>query len=88
MRERLKMGIYPKTFAIEPLRPRLFFFIMELDDTDGKYKMKVRTFEQVPLDPAGKKLKDLGNEPSHQKQNVLGYGPLIVKTKKLDKASS
>ena len=52
-------------------------------------KMKVRTFEQVPFDPAGKKLKDLENEPSQSKVEIdLDMGSLIVKTKKLDKASS
>ena len=33
-------------------------------------KMKVRTFEQVPFDPAGKKLKDLENEPSQSKVEI------------------
>ena len=52
-------------------------------------KMKVRTFEQVPFDPGGKKLKDLENEPSQSKVEIdLDMGSLIIKTKKLDKASS
>ena len=52
-------------------------------------KMKVRTFEQVPFDPAGKKVKDLENEPSQSKVEIdLDTGSLIVKTKKLDKTSS
>ena len=33
-------------------------------------KMKVRTFEQVPFDPAGKKVKDLENEPSQSKVEI------------------
>ncbi|MDG1326593.1 MAG: FecR domain-containing protein [Opitutales bacterium] len=52
-------------------------------------KMKVRTFEQVPFDPGGKKLKDLENEPSQSAVEIdLDMGSLIIKTKKLDKASS
>lgn len=52
-------------------------------------KMKVRTFEQVPFDPGDKKLKDLENEPSQSKVEIdLDMGSLIIKTKKLNKASS
>ena len=33
-------------------------------------KMKVRTFEQQPFDPAGKKIKDLTGEPSQSKVEI------------------
>jgi hypothetical protein len=52
-------------------------------------RMKVRTFEQVPFDPAGRAVKDLEKEPSQSKVEIdLDMGSLIIKTKKLNKASS
>ena len=52
-------------------------------------KMKVRTFEQQPFDPAGKKIKDLTGEPSQSKVEIdLDMGSLVVKTKKLNRLSS
>ena len=52
-------------------------------------KMKVRTFEQEPFDPAGKKIKDLTGEPSQSKVEIdLDMGSLVVKTKKLNRLSS
>ena len=54
-----------------------------------KTKMRVKTFEQEPFDPKGKKLKDLEEEPSVSKVELeLDIGSLIVSTKKLDKQSS
>ena len=54
-----------------------------------KTKMRVKTFEQEPFDPKGKKLKDLEKEPSVSKVELeLDIGSLIVSTKKLDKQSS
>jgi len=53
-----------------------------------KTKMRVKTFDQEPFDPKGKKLKDLEEEPSVSKVELeLDIGSLIVSTKKLDRHS-
>ncbi len=83
----------PKDYsAITGTAPSKIIFLLSngtLMTLTENTKMKVRTFEQVPFDPAGKKLKDLENEPSQSKVEIdLDMGSLIVKTKKLDKASS
>jgi hypothetical protein len=86
-------GILPKDYsAVTGPAPSKIIFLLSngtLMTLTENTKMKVRTFEQVPFDPAGKKLKDLNNEPSQSKVEIdLDMGSLIVKTKKLNKASS
>ena len=86
-------AILPKDYsAVTGPAPSKIIFLLSngtLLTLTENTKMKVRTFEQVPFDPAGKKLKDLNNEPSQSKVEIdLDMGSLIVKTKKLDKASS
>jgi len=86
-------GILPKDYsAVTGPAPSKIIFLLSngtLMTLTENTKMKVRTFEQVPFDPAGKKLKDLNNEPSQSKVEIdLDMGSLIVKTKKLDKSSS
>lgn len=54
-----------------------------------KTRMKLKTFEQEPFDPRGRKVKDLEEEPSSSKVGIeLDAGSLIIKTKKLNKSSS
>ena len=52
-------------------------------------RMKVASFEQEPFVDDGRKLAELPGEPSSSKVSIdLDYGSLVVKTKKLNKASS
>ena len=54
-----------------------------------KTRMKLKTFEQEPFDPRGRKVKDLEVEPSSSEVGIeLDAGSLIIKTKKLNKSSS
>jgi len=85
--------ILPKDYsAITGPAPAKIIFLLSngtLMTLTENTKMKVRTFEQIPFDPAGKKLEDLNNEPSQSKVEIdLDMGSLIIKTKKLDKDSS
>ena len=84
--------ILPPDYSAVTGQPGKIIFILSngtLMTLTENTKMKVRTFEQVPFDPGGKKLKDLENEPSQSKVEIdLDMGSLIIKTKKLDKASS
>ena len=51
--------------------------------------MKVASFEQEPFVDDGRKLAELPGEPSSSQVSIdLDYGSLVVKTKKLNKASS
>ncbi len=55
---------------------------------EQKTKMKIGTFEQEPFEAGDKKLSDLTDEPSKSKIGIdLDFGSLVVKTKKLNKAS-